>query len=309
MDHMLGTETIEVSLDKVCEVGSLRDGGEDPEHVRLLAEIFDSLPPILVHAETMQLIDGVHRLRAAKLRGCKKIRAKVFKGTESEAFVFAVWTNVSHGLPLSLEERKAACLRIIDIHPDWADRRISRVAGISPKTVGNLRRAKGGDPGSRVGQDGRVRPVNSSVGRQRAAELIQANPEQSLRQVARASGVSPETVRDVRRRLLFNEAPVPVGAADERQADALKESQGQHNWRRAMRTLRSDPAMRYSEHGRLLLRILSLHDVEDEEWQKILHAVPEYARPMLGQAAQGCVSLWTSTVRRIENDEEDVKSA
>lgn len=308
MDYTLDSEAVEVSLDMVREVGSLRAGGENPEHVRLLAEIFDSLPPILLHAETLQLIDGVHRIRAAKLRGLKKIRAKLFKGSESEAFIFAVQANTSHGLPLSLEERKAACLRIIGMHPNWSDRRIARVAGISPKTVSNLRRAQGLGTNTRVGQDGRVRPLNATAGRQRAAELIRENPGQSLRQVARASGVSPETVRDVRRRLLNDAPTTPAGAEHEKpRTDTVNERQGLANWRRAVRTLQADPAMRYSEHGRLLLRILSLHDVNDEEWRRIMQAVPEYARPVLAQAAQGCESLWTSTARQIEDAGAEVR--
>jgi ParB-like chromosome segregation protein Spo0J len=310
MEGMLEAEAISLSLDKVREGGSIRDGGEDPEHVRMLAEIFESLPPILVHSETMRLIDGVHRLRAAKLRGRETIKAHLFKGTESEAFVLAVRSNVSHGLPLSLEERKAACLRIMDLHPDWSDRRIARVAGISPKTVSSLRRAKGDGQGSRVGQDGRVRPLNAYAGRQRAAELIRANPEQSLRQVARASGISPETVRAVRSQLLRQQTLASTTAIrEERPEPPADTCQAPENWRRAMRTLQSDPAMRYSEHGRFLLRLLSLHDVDDEEWGRILQAVPEYARPVFSRAAQGCVSLWASTARKMEGGKECRKSA
>ncbi|GAA2777117.1 ParB/RepB/Spo0J family partition protein [Saccharopolyspora taberi] len=309
MEFALNAETISIPLELIRENGSVRAAGENPEHVRLLAEIFDSLPPVLVHSSTLHLIDGLHRVRAARLRGHETIKAQLFEGSESEAFVLAVRANVSHGLPLSLTDRKSACVRIISMHPDWSNRRIARVAGISPKTVGSLRENKDGSAASRVGQDGRVRPLNASAGRQRAAELILANPDQSLRQVARAAGVSPETVRDVRRRLSRNEGPTPSGARPEGRQDSSGDEQNPENWRRAVRTLQSDPAMRYTEHGRLLLRLLSLHVMDYDEWASILRAVPEYARPAVSQAAQGCVSIWTSTVRRLEEEEEPTKSA
>src|SRR5947199_10633529 len=47
---------------------SPRVAGENPEHVQLLAAA-RNLPPILVHRSTMRVIDGMHRLRAARLRG------------------------------------------------------------------------------------------------------------------------------------------------------------------------------------------------------------------------------------------------
>src|SRR5246127_4735532 len=71
----------------------LRVKGEDAKHVRALVEIEDELPPIVVHRATMQVIDGMHRVRAAILSGVAYIEALLFEGAEDEAFLLAVRLN------------------------------------------------------------------------------------------------------------------------------------------------------------------------------------------------------------------------
>ncbi|MFD0433138.1 ParB N-terminal domain-containing protein, partial [Streptomyces chartreusis] len=103
------------------------------------------MPPIIVHRDSMRVIDGLHRLRAAQLRGHSTIAVTFYDGTEADAFVLAVESNVRHGLPLSLPDRKRAAVRIIATHPQWSDRKIASVTGISPATVAP--RGPGGPPG------------------------------------------------------------------------------------------------------------------------------------------------------------------
>ncbi|WP_078969941.1 hypothetical protein [Streptomyces natalensis] len=43
--------------------------GENPRHICALTNVQTALPPITVHRPTMRSVDGVHRLRAAALRG------------------------------------------------------------------------------------------------------------------------------------------------------------------------------------------------------------------------------------------------
>ncbi|WP_280455022.1 ParB/RepB/Spo0J family partition protein [Nocardia brasiliensis] len=123
---------------------SPRTAGENAAHIRMLAESSTAFPPIVVHRGTTQVIDGVHRLRAAQLRGDSTISAVLFDGSITEAFVLAVKLNAAHGLPLSLSDRKAAARRILMAYPQWSDRAIAAVAGISPKTVGVIRARGGG---------------------------------------------------------------------------------------------------------------------------------------------------------------------
>ncbi|GAA3871517.1 hypothetical protein GCM10023084_25660 [Streptomyces lacrimifluminis] len=247
-----------------------------------LAELDVPLPPIVVHRASMRVIDGLHRLRAAQLRGHSTIAVSFYDGTDADAFVLAVESNVRHGLPLSLPDRKRAAARIVATHPQWSDRKIASVTGIAPNTVADVRRsAPVGTPGegiARIGRDGRVRPVDIAEGRRRAGQLIAENPNLSLRQIARAAGISPETARDVRNRLSRGEEPLlsprPRGVRprprEERLQVVPQTGRGEDRYDMAagaafaeglsaVNRLKADPALRLNETGRQLLRLLSVH--------------------------------------------------
>jgi ParB-like chromosome segregation protein Spo0J len=176
----------------------------DARHVATLAEVIDDVPPIVVHASTLRVVDGVHRVHAARALGRSTIRAVLFDGDESDAQIEAVRSNVAHGKPLSLAEREAAARRILALVPDWSDRRVAVVSGLSPKTVGRLRARATVDSAqsrARVGRDGRLRPVDPSEVRRRVADVVRADPDASTRSIASRTGASQATVRDVRQRL------------------------------------------------------------------------------------------------------------
>lgn len=219
-----------VPLAALLPADSPRHEPERAEHARLLAGTEAALPPIVVHRPTMRVIDGTHRLRAAALLGRSEIDVRYFDGPAEDAFVLAVEANVEHGLPLSHSERTAAARRILRSHPRWSDRAIASVVGLSSKTVAAYRHKLGGalaEVATRVGQDGRTRPLSSAEGRRIAGRLILESPEASLRVIARQAGISPGTVRDVRARMSRGEDVVP--SRDRRRLDALAVSkQPQH---------------------------------------------------------------------------------
>ena len=174
-----------VHVDELKNADSPRLRGEDLEHIRVLAET--ETPPILVHRQTMRVIDGMHRLRAAKLNGRSKVEVEFFDGSEDDAFLRAVEANIAHGLPLAMADRKSAARRIIRSHPDMSGREIARCVGLSDKTVAMIRRTSPDIPHSNVrkGADGRARPLDVSEGRLRAARVIAERPEATPREVAR----------------------------------------------------------------------------------------------------------------------------
>jgi hypothetical protein len=180
--------------------------------VARLAEVDHPLPPILVDVRTMRVIDGQHRLLAAQRTGQATIDAVLFDGSQADAFIQAVRANVTHGMPLSMADRRAAAVRIIASHPHLSDRAIAEVTGLGRTTVAGLRRGAPQDAdqsGARLGKDGRVRPVNSADGRHRAAAIIAERPNLSLREVARVAGIALATASDVRRRMRQGLAPAP----------------------------------------------------------------------------------------------------
>jgi ParB-like chromosome segregation protein Spo0J len=184
-----------------------RESGVSKEHVELLAELDGRWPPILVRRADRLVVDGMHRVAAARLLGLRWIEADWFDGDPDEALLEFVRRNSNHGLPLTLRERKRVASRLLCTHADWSDRRLAEVCAISPKTVASLRttavscpseRPPQLDSGLRVGRDDRARPVNRAAMRLRVVEAIKAQPGASLRSVAAVAGVSPETVRLVR---------------------------------------------------------------------------------------------------------------
>src|SRR4051812_33876066 len=189
--RVIDGRTERVAVGALTPADSPRLEGEDTEHIRMLAESDDVLPPIIVHRTAMRVIDGMHRLAAAKLRGDRTIEVRFFDGTESEAFVLGVQTNIAHGRPVSPADRTRAAERIVASHAAWSDRTIAAAVGLGARTVGEIRRrveARGDIPREgrvRIGRDGRVRPVDGAEGRLRASEAIRAQPDASVRQIAK----------------------------------------------------------------------------------------------------------------------------
>jgi ParB-like chromosome segregation protein Spo0J len=202
-----GAALVSLPVARLVVQSSIREGGVNQEHVRRLMRLGGRWSPILVHEATGVVIDGLHRVAAARLLGLVRIDATLFSGGPDEALIEFVRRNVHHGLPLTLRERKWACGQVLDVHPHWSDRRIAGICALSPKTVGRLRAVPDDCPSEglpqldttrRMGRDNRLRPVNNVSLRERVAEAIRTQPGASLRSVASSVGVSPETVRSVR---------------------------------------------------------------------------------------------------------------
>ncbi len=306
---------VEVEIVSLSTADSPRISGVDPEHVEALAAAESPLPPITVHRATMRVIDGLHRLRAAELRGERKIAARFFDGDAADAFVLAVESNVTHGLPLKTADRKRAAERIIASHPQWSDRMIASVSGLAPGTVAEIRRRAPGNragEGSRIGHDGKVRAVNGAEGRRIASQLIIENPGLSLRQVARVAAISPETVRDVRNRLLRGEDPLPQRGKrttrDDREAApggirgpvAVPDRKRAEDRAAMVKRLKADPALRFSEAGRTLLRLLVMHTISTEEWEEIIDRVPPHCGGVVAGLANECARMWADAALRVQ---------
>jgi len=287
--------------------------GEDVEHIRVLAEPDRALPPILVHRASMRVIDGMHRLGAARLRGQDAIDVVFFDGSDGDAFVMAVKANVAHGLPLSYADREAAVARIVVSHPSWSDRAIAATTGLAPRTVAAVRGRIVGLPqgGSRLGRDGKVRPLDSTDGRLAASRLIEASPNASLREVARAAGISPTTVRDVRERIQRGEDPVPArrartdpqpgtprGPAQPARDDVERLSAHERN--AVLQNLERDPSLRFAESGNRVLRWLIRRLIAEEEWQDFTAAVPTHSVYILAALARKCANEWLEFAKQLE---------
>lgn len=195
----------------------LRQSGTDASHVQLLAEAAsaDDLPAILVQKSSLRVVDGMHRIEVAKLRGQQTINARFVDCTDQEAFILAVRSNTLHGLPLSRADRISGAKRILDWHRDWSNRAVAAATGLSAKTIALLRDLSADEEEEgvkRLGRDGKRRPVTGGEGRKRAAAYLAAHPDASLREVSRETDVSIGTVHDIRARIRRGEDPTAVGS-------------------------------------------------------------------------------------------------
>jgi hypothetical protein len=288
---------------------SPRLAGEQADHTRALAEVEDQMPPILVHRRTMRVIDGMHRLRAAQLRGRRTIEVRFVDTSEELAFVLSVAENVSHGLPLSVGDRRAAAHRIVELFPHWSNGVVASATGLAAQTVAAIRRRTGGrigQPPARVGRDGRLRPVDRAAGRQTAIELIAKRPAASLREIARAAGVSPATVKDVRDRLRRGEDPVAATRRGARSqgypGNALPlRAVPQQDPVSILEGLKNDPSLRSDEAGRELLRWLDGRVAVMREWERLVSTVPAHCSFLIAELAQGCADEWMASAVRLRD--------
>jgi ParB-like chromosome segregation protein Spo0J len=189
-----------------------RRRGVNKAHVDALTRLEGNWPPILVHEESHQVIDGVHRVLAAQALGMTCLACEIFTGNRNDAYVEFLRRNVRNGLPLTLSERRWGAQRVLREHPEWSDRRVGDICALAAVTVARLRADLPGlvadrltvqfeQLDARVGRDGKSRPVDRRALRGRILEVEEANPGASLRTVAAKAGASPETVRRIRKSL------------------------------------------------------------------------------------------------------------
>jgi ParB-like chromosome segregation protein Spo0J len=332
------TATEEVSLLALRPADSPRLNGEDKAHIARLAQTETSLPPILVDKHTMRVIDGMHRLMAASSQGRETIKVIFFEGSETDVFLRAVEENVAHGLPLSQSDRRAAAERIIASHPHLSDRAISHSVGLAAKTIAAIRKRSSEtvpQSNARVGRDGRVRPLDSGMGRRRAAELLTNQPDASLRDIARVAGISPATVLDVRKRMERGESPVPERpAASSAQASTAHTAPafgtGQDATRRiddgntvpappprlnprsaplaaaptdpadTVKKLLRDPSLRNNERGKGVLRLLHVNAISAEQFPDVVAAVPPHCVGIVVQLAHHYAQMWQDFAEELD---------
>lgn len=285
----MGSEVLVVPVHSLRCGDSPRLEGVDESHARLLAESTEDLPPILVQRSTMRVIDGMHRLRAAQIRQRTHIAVKYLdESDEAAAFIRSVTENIAHGLPLTMADRKAAAARIMEAYPEWSDRAVARATGLSGRTVSAIRQNNRNiaHMNRRMGRDGKLRPVDSTAGRRLVGELLMERPAASLREVAAAAGVSRATAHDVRERVRRGEPPITVTqqlARDTARPRTPQTPPGTDvDVAAVFNDLRRDPAIRYTETGRTLLRWLCLCP-SGKQVEGLVSALPSHCLPLVAR--------------------------
>jgi hypothetical protein len=276
-----GSTTGAVRLSELQVGEGVRVKALDDEHVSRLMELEGRWGAILVWRERNVVLDGIHRMEAARRLGHSAIAATWFCGTAEEGHVESVQRNTLHGLPLTMCERSRAAERILESHSEWSDRRIAAVCAVSAKTVARIRRtipqpssASARSSEERVGRDGKSRSTQPALTRKRVAEELRRRPQASLRTVAAATGVSPETVRSVRLRLTggTESSPAPPSTA----AGAVPRTTARSDaskGRQQSAHLCADPAFSSQETSHSFAAWFDALSIGDD-WRDRLQAVP-----------------------------------
>lgn len=283
---------VSVSIASLVPGYHLRAAGVDAAHVQLLAGAAGPtrLPPVLVQKNGARIIDGMHRIEAARLRGDWSIKARIIDCTDEEALILAVKSNTLHGLPLSKADRVSGAKRILAVHPDWSDRALAGITGLSASAIASLRNSSTVPQThlKRLGRDGKRRPVVHGQGRLRAVEYITAHPEASVREVAREADVSVGTAQKARESVRNgtsqrSEGQIADAAAEpplpaERRAYTGARGDGVPYlaWHVAARKMTGDPGLRYTEGGRAFLRWMGAHSMYADEWREFADAIPAH---------------------------------
>jgi hypothetical protein len=228
-----------------------------------------------------------------------------FDGTPEEAFLEFLLRNARRGLGLTLRERRRAAVTLLELHPEWSDRRLAEVCALSPRTVAALRQPEGcpTDENARCdkreGRDGRWRPVRQVGVESRVLNAEQNNPNGSLREIGMIAGVSRETVRRIRARRANQ--PFPAGSTYEIGATAARglsylagraPCSEDPQWR-------GDRALRSVDDGGVFLQWFERSNV-DEDWQQHVDSVPLSRIYEIAEEARRRAGLWVCFAQAIE---------
>lgn len=167
----------------------------DDEYQALKADIAEHGPLVpLEYDEAGNLLDGHHRLRACRELGIKDYPTVVRRfasDAEREEHIVALNVRRRH---LTGAQKWQWAGWFLRRHPDWTDRRISRDIGMSPTTVGAVRREL-----ESAGDVSKMDTRTDSLGRRQPATKPRPAPNifTSSRQSQRAQAALTELGQDV----------------------------------------------------------------------------------------------------------------
>jgi hypothetical protein len=165
---------------------------------------------------------------------------------------------------------------------------------------------------TRLGRDGRRRPAgHSAEGRVLAAQLLREGPDLPLRQVAAAAGISPSTALDVRDRVRDGRDPVPTKLRDghhrrrKKPASETPAPQPGVNWELELTRLRVDPSLRYTDSGRLLLRLLDARLLSTDERALLATGIPSHCTTSVANLARVLGAAWQQLALDLEQRDQN----
>lgn len=151
------------------------------------------LPPVIVFhiGDVLFLVAGYHRVGAAKKIGREQIQAEVRTGTMSDAIALSLKSNLSHGRPLSSDERKKGIQGMLR-DPYWQSKTDTAIAdalgnAVSSRSIARYRKemAENGEAGVNPAvrehrtKAGKTRQVDTSKAGRKPRSPVPPSPKAS----------------------------------------------------------------------------------------------------------------------------------
>jgi hypothetical protein len=131
-----------------------------------------------------------------------------------------------------------------------------------------------------------------------------------LRQVAAAAGISPSTALDVRDRVRDGRDPVPAKLRDghrrrrKRPAPEATAPEPGVNWELELNRLRLDPSLRYTDTGRVLLRLLDARLLSTDERALLATGIPSHCSTTVANLARVLGAAWQQLALDLEQRDQ-----
>ncbi|MFJ4244896.1 hypothetical protein ACIP17_30350 [Streptomyces iakyrus] len=147
-------------------------------------------------------------------------------------------------------------------------------------------------------------PLAAGEGRSRALMYLAAHPDASAQEVARAARISLTTAKDARKRArAVQEEPQTTAEPNDgpvRERVAGRPAMVKRPRSRpvsadpslAVRRLRADPSLRFTEVGRKLLRTLDSSAPQPHDWAAMASSLPMHCAPLIAELARHHAESW-----------------
>jgi ParB-like chromosome segregation protein Spo0J len=187
-------------MDKINVNDIICDRALNPRHEGIDQKVVDHYallfreviwPPVLVHRESRKLIDGWHRVEAAKRAQVYTIGVQYVDEPLENCFAIAVKANLGHGVALTKEDRFRAINKML--RQSWTPERISEALGIPRIMIDRTEKAEN----LRIGLRAENRP-GANLSTESLAEVVRLPREDQVELADMAIEVSAKP-GDVRR--------------------------------------------------------------------------------------------------------------
>lgn len=177
-------EVDEATVDEYAE--AMKEGKEFPPILVIEEEPFMGSPDGTTGRKLV--VDGWHRVHAARKAGLATLRGEVRPGTFRQALRYAVSANANHGLRRSREDKRRA-VRVLLGDDEWcalSSRELGSMASVSHAFVNKVRKEYGLKPGDRLTDD-IIERIDGELPPRWAALVEYAWQETEIRAVRAAS--------------------------------------------------------------------------------------------------------------------------